>query len=82
MTDIVPTEKQLNALESLAESSDFESVHSGLTDVVRLLETSGIGLNHSIRAYEIGRKLSNRCQELLDAAELRITQLDPDDVAG
>ncbi len=78
MTDQIALDDALTRLETLQSASDFEAVHAGLSEVVRLLETSGIGLNQSIRAYEIGRNLADRCQTLLDAAELRVTQLDAD----
>jgi exodeoxyribonuclease VII small subunit len=79
MTDTAPIEETLTRLESLAASSDFEAVHAGLSETVRLLEFPGIGLNQSIRAYEIGRALADRCQALLDAAELKVSLLDSDD---
>jgi exodeoxyribonuclease VII small subunit len=78
MSDAVQTEETLARLDALANSSDFEAVHAGLSETVRLLESTGVGLNQSIRAYEIGRALADRCQALLDAAELRVSQLDPD----
>jgi exodeoxyribonuclease VII small subunit len=78
MTDASAIETQLTALDKLVASDDFEAVHDGLTLAVRLLESPGIGLNHSIKAYEIGRRLSDRAQALLDAAELRISVLDAD----
>jgi exodeoxyribonuclease VII small subunit len=78
MTDSNAIEAQITALELLLTADDFEAVHAGLTESVRLLESAGIGLNHSIRAYEIGRRLSDRAQALLDAAELRISMLDAD----
>ena len=78
MTDTRTDDNQFASLEALTQSNDFEAVHAGLTEALRLLESPGIGLNASIRAYEVGRKLSDRCQALLDAAELRITQLDGD----
>ena len=75
------TERSTNALilENLAKqasSDDYEAVRAGLAQVIGLLEQPGLGLNDSIRAYEVGRTLAEQCQRLLDAAELRITQLD------
>jgi exodeoxyribonuclease VII small subunit len=75
------TEQSSNAqlLENLAKqasSDDYEAVRAGLAQVIGLLEQPGLGLNDSIRAYEVGRTLAEQCQKLLDAAELRITQLD------
>ena len=76
MTDEVNTNAVLTQLESLAGSSDYEAVRDGLNQAVQLLEQPGLGLNDSVRTYEVGRKLAARCQSLLDAAELRITELD------
>lgn len=74
------TERQisetLDRLASLAESNDYEAVRDGLNQAILLLEQPGLGLNDSVRAYEVGRSLAGRCQRLLDAAELRVTELD------
>ena len=66
----------LNRLASLSESGDYEAVRDGLNQAIQLLEQPGLGLNDSVRAYEVGRSLADRCQYLLDAAELRVTELD------
>lgn len=79
MTDQVSTGALLNELAALPESSDYEVVRDGLNRAIQLLEQPGLGLNDSIRAYEVGRALANRCQQLLDAAEMRVTELDGGD---
>jgi exodeoxyribonuclease VII small subunit len=76
MTDSANTMAVLNQLASLANSSDYEAVRDGLNQAIQLLEQPGLGLNDSVRAYEVGRLLAERCQHLLDSAELRITELD------
>lgn len=76
MTEPTSTAQLLNDLEQRAKSDDYEAIRAGLTQVIGLLEQPGLGLNDSIRAYEVGRQLAERCQSLLDAAELRISQLD------
>lgn len=76
MTDQVNTAQLLDDLATLAECPDYEAVRDGLAKVIALLEQPGLGLNDSVRAYEVGRSLAEQCQRLLDAAELRITQLD------
>jgi len=76
MTDRSNNAQLLDKLAQHASSDDYEAVRTGLTQVIGLLEQPGLGLNDSIRAYEVGRMLAERCQKLLDAAELRITQLD------
>jgi exodeoxyribonuclease VII small subunit len=65
----------LNELSTLSTSSDYEAVRDGLNRAIQLLEQPGLGLNDSVRAYEVGRALADRCQSLLDAAELRVTEL-------
>ncbi len=39
------------------------------------LEEGGLTLDESLALYEEGMKLAQRCQELLQQAELRITKL-------
>lgn len=76
MTERTSTAQLLDDLAQKAASDDYEAIRAGLTQVIGLLEQPGLGLNDSIRAYEVGRQLAEQCQNLLDAAELRITQLD------
>ena len=76
MTESTSTSQLLDKLAKEALSDDYEAIRAGLTQVIGLLEQPGLGLNDSIRAYEVGRQLAEQCQNLLDAAELRITQLD------
>jgi exodeoxyribonuclease VII small subunit len=76
MTESANSKQTLDTCDQLSASDDYEAVRSGLTQVITLLEQPGLGLNDSVRAYEVGRKLAEQCQRLLDAAELRITQLD------
>ena len=76
MTERESTATALDQFERLATSRDYEQIRDGLTAVIQLLEQPNLGLHDSVRAYEVGRLLAERCQELLDAAELRITQLD------
>jgi exodeoxyribonuclease VII small subunit len=76
MTDTANTGEILGQLASLATSTDYEAVRDGLNAAIQLLEQPGLGLNDSVRAYQVGRQLAERCQQLLDEAELRITELD------
>jgi exodeoxyribonuclease VII small subunit len=68
--------QRLDTLVQLQSSDDYEAVRNALSEVIALLEQPGLGLNDSVRAYEVGRTLADQCQRLLDEAELRITQLD------
>ena len=76
MTETANTGELLDRLSLLATSSDYEAVRDGLNTAIQLLEQPGLGLNDSVRAYEVGRQLAERCQALLDEAELRVTELD------
>jgi exodeoxyribonuclease VII small subunit len=76
MTESANSKQVLDRCNQLSASEDYEAVRNGLTQVITLLEQPGLGLNDSVRAYEVGRKLAEQCQRVLDAAELRITQLD------
>lgn len=62
-----------NVTASGAET--FENVYRELEETVRLLDAGGQTLDESIALYEKGMRLARRCQELLDAAELRIVTL-------
>jgi exodeoxyribonuclease VII small subunit len=76
MTEPGKIRELLDQLASIGGSDDYEAVREGLSQVIALLERPGLGLNDSVRAYEVGRALAEQCQKLLDAAELRITELD------
>ncbi len=58
-----------------AESS-FEGVYEQLEQAVVRLESGGLGLEESIAVYETGMRLARRCKAMLDAAELRVTELE------
>lgn len=53
----------------------FEGVYRRLEETVRRLDAGGETLDESITLYESGMLLAKRCQDLLDAAELRILNL-------
>lgn len=53
----------------------FERVYGELEETVRLLDAGGQTLDEAIALYEKGMSLAKRCQDLLDAAELRIITL-------
>jgi exodeoxyribonuclease VII small subunit len=50
----------------------FEDLYRELEETVRRLDAGGQTLDEAIALYERGMHLVKRCQELLDAAELRI----------
>jgi exodeoxyribonuclease VII small subunit len=66
-----------DALTELDEdSSSFEANYESLEAAVARLEEGGLSLEESIGLYETGMRLARRCKELLDAAELRVSELD------
>jgi exodeoxyribonuclease VII small subunit len=58
------------------DSLDFEHAFARLQDIVNRLETGELQLEESVTLYETGRALAERCQKLLDTAELRVRKLD------
>ncbi len=60
------------------KAMDFEAAFAALDETVRTLESGQGSLEDAVAQYEQGRKLAARCQALLDAAELRVRQLDDD----
>jgi exodeoxyribonuclease VII small subunit len=70
-----------------AETLDFESAFGSLQDAIGQLERGGLSLEAAIMTFERGMALANRCAEILEAAELRVTRVlestsvDPDEPA-
>jgi len=57
-------------------SESFESVYRGLEEAVGRLEAGGLSLEESIQLYESGMRLALRCKQMLDSAELRVSELE------
>ena len=53
----------------------YEEMYKLLEEKVALLEQGGLNLDDSLAAYEEAVGLAQKCQEMLDKAELRITKL-------
>ena len=60
----------------------FEELYRQLEEKVGLLEQGGLSLDDSLAAYEDAVGLAQRCQQMLDGAELRITKLRATIAAG
>jgi exodeoxyribonuclease VII small subunit len=58
-----------------AKRETFEQLYAKLEASVARLEVGGLPLDEAISLYEEGMTLARSCQELLDAAELKITKL-------
>ncbi len=64
------------------ESGSFEDVLDSLEEVLSHLETGRLSLADGLDYYEIGTRLTKRGEEILAAAELRISQLTLTDEPG
>ncbi len=53
----------------------FEETLAELEEIVRKLETGGLGLEEGLALYERGQLLSAHCSHQLEQAELKIRQL-------
>ncbi len=54
----------------------FESLLEELQATVKLLEGDDLSLEDAIASYERAVAIASQCSEMLDQAELRITQID------
>ncbi|MCC7361210.1 MAG: exodeoxyribonuclease VII small subunit [Anaerolineales bacterium] len=59
------------------ETLSFEDAFAELEDIVSRLEAGSLTLDDSVALHERGQALSARCQQLLDAADLKVQQLTP-----
>jgi exodeoxyribonuclease VII small subunit len=64
----------MNAINELS----FEAAYAELEDLIAKLESGALPLAESVAVFERGRMLAERCQTLLDEAELRVNQLTDD----
>jgi exodeoxyribonuclease VII small subunit len=61
--------------DSTDSALDFEQAFGSLQEAIGQLERGGLTLEAAIQTFEQGMALANRCAEILDAAELRITRV-------
>ena len=57
----------------------FEDAFAELDQIVQRLDAGELTLDEAISLYERGRTLAHQCQQLLDQADIRITQLEVED---
>ncbi len=62
----------MNSIDKLS----YEAALQQLETIIAALESGRLSLEQSVEFYEQGRRLSARCQTLLDQAELKIRQVD------
>ncbi|HEX5139446.1 MAG TPA: exodeoxyribonuclease VII small subunit, partial [Dehalococcoidia bacterium] len=60
---------------SKSDQPSFEDLYKQLEEKVSMLEQGGLSLDDSLSTYEEAVGLAQKCQEMLDGAELRITRL-------
>jgi exodeoxyribonuclease VII small subunit len=56
----------------------YEALYARLQEVVTRLEQGELPLDETLQLYEQGVRLAAACQQLLDAAELRVRELSAD----
>jgi exodeoxyribonuclease VII small subunit len=77
----------ISTTEMLDDGLDFEAAFGSLQEAISQLERGGLSLESAIVTFERGMALANRCSEILEAAELRVTRVldsgavDPDEPA-
>ncbi len=57
------------------KKESFEDLLQRLDEISQLLENDDVGLEESIKLYEEGIKLSEKCYSILKDAELKVTEL-------
>jgi len=72
--------KNDNNKEREITSMDYEEAYSELEEIVQALEKEELALETSINLFERGKALSNHCKDLLNKAELRIKDLDGNEI--
>jgi exodeoxyribonuclease VII small subunit len=65
-----------------AQELNFEQAFEELQQVVAGLESGELALEDSLKLFERGQSLADRCSQLLEQAELRLRQLVPDERGG
>ncbi len=61
--------------EPTEEVLSFEDATRELEEIVQALENGHVPLGESLKLVQRGRKLSDACAQMLDAAELTLSQL-------
>jgi exodeoxyribonuclease VII small subunit len=73
---MMPTKSKAKAIVAI-DTLSFEDALAELEETVRQLEAGELPLDESLALFERGQLLSARCQQLLQAAELKVQQLAP-----
>ena len=62
-------------MQQHSDQPDFEQVFLQLEETVQALEKGGLSLSQATSLFEQGMRLAKLCNERLDKAELKITEL-------
>jgi exodeoxyribonuclease VII small subunit len=64
------------------EALSYEQAFDELESLVEQLESGELKLEDALAVFERGQALAARCSDLLESAQLRLTQLAPDEGEG
>lgn len=65
-----------------ADTTSFEVAFNALQEIITRLEGSELTLEESLRLYEEGRRFSDICTSILNAAQLRVETLTKEEPAS
>lgn len=71
-----------NSQEQAPKDLTYEEAFAELESIVEALEGGDLELEESMERFERGQALAERCAELLDRAELKLTELVADEEGG
>ena len=66
-------------MDKKIDELSFEEALNALKETVEKLESEDLSLEDSLELFELGMDLAERCNQLLDEAELKIQQLVADE---
>lgn len=64
------------------KKGQFEEYLAEVERIVKSLESEELGLEESVKQYEIGKEALNKCYQILESAEQKIETLMKDKNAG
>jgi exodeoxyribonuclease VII small subunit len=65
----------MTRMEMSVEKMSYEKALTELDEVIRQLEDQTLALDVTLQLFERGKALLNRCQSLLDEAELKVREI-------
>jgi exodeoxyribonuclease VII small subunit len=67
--------EEIERWQAILEKGTFEELLTALEETVHTLEIGRLPLDTTVRVYELGTQLAQRCEQLLEQAELRVSQI-------